>query len=118
MKANDMILQVSDTGGWNVTIKELSRLSFNSTHSGDTLTMTTHAREFTIGYQYSPDLSAQMEVDWDGIAVDTLANNFPGGFSKLALNKIYLETTARQHTVRLINLTNSSFLLDYLFYAK
>jgi lysophospholipase L1-like esterase len=120
MKENDTILKVSDTGGWNDTLKEFNRLGFHSAHSGDTLIIITHAREFTIGYHYSPDLSAQMKVDCDGATFDTLSNNFsqgwPGG--KTALRRVFMDTIVRPHTIRCVNLTNSDFLLDYLLYAK
>jgi hypothetical protein len=121
MKMHDSISAVLDTGGWRDTVRELGRMGFYSVHARDSLTISTRAREFTLGYHYSKDHSARVEIILDGLPVDTVSNYFADdwGGGTLMLRKVYLDPADRKnHVLSFINLDNDQFTIDYLLYAR
>jgi hypothetical protein len=121
MKSHDTMATVLDAGGWRDTVRELGRMGFYSVHAHDSLTISTRAREFTLGYHYSKDHSARVEIILDGMPVDTVSNYFADdwGGGTLMLQKVYLDPAGRKnHVLSFINLDNDQFVIDYLLYAR
>jgi hypothetical protein len=121
IKNHDTVATVLTTGGWRDTVRELGRMGFYSLKSRDSLTISSRARELTLGYHCSKDHSARVEVVLDESSVDTVSNFFADdwGGGKMSLKKIYLDTAmSKNHVLRFTNLDNDQFVIDYLLYSR
>lgn len=121
MKSLDTTITIGRDAGWKDTLKELDREGFYSLQAQDSLTISSKAREFSVGYHYSKDHSARVVTMLDGRAADTISNFFADdwGGGIMMLKEIYLDTTTTAtHTITFVNLDNDLFTLEYLFYVR
>jgi hypothetical protein len=121
MKTSDTVSTVDHAAGWKDTVRELDRIGFYSLHPQDSLTISSKAREFTLGYHYSMDHSARVEIILDGTPVDTVSNFFAAdwGGGKLMLQQVYIDPAGPgNHVLSFINLDNDLFTIEYLLFSR
>jgi hypothetical protein len=112
-------IQITNNSGWDLIQKESNRLSCISYHANDVLEFKTTWREITFLYLISPATDGFLEISLDGTVVDTLSNNFQGGPWELMLKEnVFINPSIVNHDVKLRNLTDTRFLINYVLYAK
>jgi lysophospholipase L1-like esterase len=119
MKSTDTLQSVSATGGWAESIGGYNRVSFKSLAAGKILSVASHARELTIGYQLSINTDSRIMVTVDGVLVDTLSNYWVNGVQGgiMQLWRLYLDSIPATHTVLFTSADNDTFDINYILGA-
>jgi lysophospholipase L1-like esterase len=104
---------------WNQIVKEYGRVEYSSANPSDTISFETSFREVTIGYRYSKEGDANLQIILDGEPVATLnnyfANDWGGGYMRLFT--IYKDTIPAKHNLMLINTEGNLFTIEYFLYV-
>jgi hypothetical protein len=108
-----------NSNGWYRVVKENGRVGYISIGASDTISFESSHRELTIGFRYSKDYNANLEIIVDGKYIATINNYFKkdwgGGY--MALFTVYRDEVPTKHTIKLIKTNGDQFTVEYLLFV-
>lgn len=115
---DDTVLAIEGSGGWARAEDSLGRVGFSSTTRGDSLALTTRARDMVICYRYAKGLDARISVRVDGGPADTVGNHFEADWGGGYLKPFKVPgVDGASRRVEIVNVSGGAFSLDYVLYA-